>query len=167
MAPLMAAGGKADWRATLLAKEHGYRMYRQTGTSDRDLKRGLWQPEEAFARKHPSQSWMQLEDVIAHKVKRHCAGRSLEHFAARQAAADLTQVPSWVAGCGPGTLPDTSRAGPGAQAGHWHSQKHGSCTLGKTLPYKEQTEKCEYSKLVCRINFPKCAAGAVYKPTAP
>ena len=91
----------------------------------------------------------------------------LPPFAARQAAADLTQVPSWVVGFSPGTLPGELRLGPGGEAGHWLSQAPGAKrAFAETLPFMEQTEKCKYSKLVCRINFPTCAAGAVYKPTA-
>ena len=103
---------------------------------------------------------------MAKQVKAHCRGRSLQPFAARQAAADLTQVPSWVVGFSPSTLPGESRLGPGGEAGHWHSQAPGAKrAFAETLPFMEQTDKCEYSKLVCRINFPTCAAGAVYKPT--
>ncbi|CAK0848942.1 unnamed protein product [Prorocentrum cordatum] len=112
--------------------------------------------------------WAALESEIAKQMRRYCRGRGREHFSARQAAADMTQVPGWVSGLGPGSRPATSRAGPGAQAVHYLAEAAVGKRTKRTprfMDYKEQTEKCEYSKLVCRLTFPAAAVAARCTPT--
>ncbi len=80
----------------------------------------------------------------------------------------MTQVPGWVAGMSVGSLPSTSPPGPGAAAGYWLNKaaEGEACeSIPEALPYLQQTGYCEYSKLVCRLNFQSCADKAQYKPT--
>ncbi len=57
--------------------------------------------------------------VLLNRSPSRAGGNTEQHFAARHAAANLSQLPGWVTGLGPGKLPATSRVGPGAEAGHW------------------------------------------------
>ena len=116
-------------------------------------------------------SFPRLEDKIAKVVHIYCKGTKLEHFAARQAAADLCKVPGFVGGLADDKRPVSSRVGPGAYVGHFFEQKAcgGTCansSIPKELPYQEQTEKCEYGKVMKRLNFPHIQKGSQYKPAS-
>lgn len=166
---LAAAGRGGSFAAALHKTKRGFRTYRQTGLSDRALCRGTMPAAKACAASRPYPDWASLEDEVARQMRKHCRGHGLEHFSARQAAADLSQLPGWVTGQGPGVRPSESRVGPGAQAGHYLAEaaigtRHGQ--MPATLPYQEQTEKCEYGKLVCRLNFVAAAAAGRYTPAA-
>jgi len=163
----MSQSGKAFWKGSILSTKRGHHVYRQTGVSDRNLKRNLLYAAAAVSKKRSYDDWGLLEKEMAKQVAKYCGG-SIQDFAARQAAADMTQVPNWVKDMGPGVLPETSPTGPGAEAGYWHekaSQGSADQRVPAVMPYLEQTCYCEYSKLVCRINFPECAEIAKYRPT--
>ena len=69
---------------------------------------------------------------------------------------------------GPGVMPKTSPTGPGAEAGYWQDKASQGAAGGKVpadMSYVEQIYFFEYSKLVCRMNFPECAEIAVCSPS--
>ena len=162
---LAKAANPAD---ALLLTKRGNGTYRQTGIGDDQLRKGLGNVAKEVTKCKPYKDWFCLEDKIAEEMNKHCKGNKIEQFAARQAAADLTQTPNWVTGMRSGILPDSSRTGCGAAIGHYFEARAEGENHGKsaplTLPFLEQTAKCEYGKLVCRMNFPVYARAAVYKP---
>ncbi|CAK0875051.1 unnamed protein product [Prorocentrum cordatum] len=130
---LTAIGG------ALTHETRGVRTCRQTGLSDKKLAIGLSAASAACAARRPFSDWATLGDEIATQMRKYCRGRGREHFSARQAAADLTQAGHYLAAAADGKK--TKRI-PGF------------------MNYKEQAEKCEYSKLVCRMTSPAAAAAA-------
>ena len=77
------------------------------------------------------------------------------------------KVPDLV-GCLVGGCPVRSRVGPGAKIGHYFEQTAKGIKkprVATDLPYIEQTEKCEFSKLICRMNFPEAREDARYIPS--
>ncbi|CAK0797684.1 unnamed protein product, partial [Prorocentrum cordatum] len=138
---LIAVGG------ALSHTKQGFRTYRQTGLSDKKLAIGLSAASAASAAPRPFPDWATLENEIATQIQKYCWGRSV-------------RVGDW-----PRARLQAShfRAGPGAQAGHYlaaaadgKKTKH----IPRFTNYKEQTEKCENSKLVCRMTFPAASAAA-------
>ncbi|CAK0886817.1 unnamed protein product, partial [Prorocentrum cordatum] len=146
---LAAAGRGGCFAAALTKTTRGFRTYRQTGLSDRALCRSTVPAAEACATSRPYPDRESLEDEVARQMRKHCRGCGLEHFSARQAAADLSQLPGWAGHC-------LAAAAVGT--------RHGQ--MPATLPHQEQTEKCEYGKLVCRLNFAAAASAARYTPAA-
>ena len=147
LATTIALNGPKAWQSSLVSCKRAC-VYRQSSHSDSSLKRGLRLAASAVSSKLPYATWTALEMEMAEQVRQHCGG-TLERFAARQAAADMTQESNWVAGHDSGNLPALCPVGPGAEVGHWHSEaaegsKH--CAMPQTLPFLEQTAKCEYGK---------------------
>ena len=166
LAAEMLRAGRTQWKQSILSTKRGHHVYRQTGVSDGKLRQNLLCAAQDVHKKKPYDDWGSLEEEISKRVAKHCGG-SNQNFAARQAAADVTQVAGWVKDMGPGVLPKTSPTGPGAEAGYWLDRAgkgDADVTVPSVMPYFEQTCSCEYSKLVCRMNFPECAEIAVYKP---
>ena len=142
--------------------------YRQLSFSNATLARVIRKAAGALVKRAPYNSWHELEDEAAAAVQRLCGRGNLEQFAARQAAADLFRCHGWVRDGGPASRPHTSRAGPGAQVGWYLGQKAAGANqfvrCPTELPYQEQTERCEYSKLVKRLNFNGLRRFAMYRP---
>ena len=87
----------------------------------------------------------------------------MQHFSARQIAADLFKVKGVVRGLRLDRRPVTSRLGCDAISGHYMVERADGVpahlvTGPKELPYQEQTETCEYGKLVRRLSFPDKSA---------
>ena len=90
-----AAGRGGSFTAAFYKTKRGFRTYRQTGLSDRALCRGTTPAAKARAASCPYPDWTSLEDEVARQMRKHCRGHGLEHFSARQSAADLSQLPGW------------------------------------------------------------------------
>ena len=169
----LANAGRAELPSLVSAARKGHATYRQTGTLKAQLARGaMAAAADVVAKPTGYGSFTALEDKIAAAVRRRCGGTKTEHFSARQAAADLCKSGIVrVAGLAEDGRPTTSRTGCGAAAGHYLAErakgvKKHLVRIPKTLPYQEQTETCEYGKLVKRINFPYLQKRAAYRPAA-
>jgi hypothetical protein len=142
--------------------------YRQTGVTDENLSVGVLKVSNAIEKGLPCASRAKLELDVGRAVKRICSGTKTEYFAARQVAADLCVQPGYIHGAT--CRPEASKLGPGSKAGwYWGERASGESepsVAPKELPYQEQTERCEYSKLVKRLTFPElCTAdGCKYVP---
>ncbi len=117
LATALALAWPAAFSKEMCRGQRAAGTYRHTGHSDAELKTATWRAARDVAAERPFASWEALEDRIAEQVACQCGAASRQAFAARQAAADLTQVAGCVHGLRRGQLPKTSRLGTGAQAG--------------------------------------------------
>lgn len=143
------------------------KCYRQTGIVDSQLLSGVESAVTKVCAQARYLKWEELESVIAQTMKSACNGTKLEHFASRQSAADLCKIKGFVGDLTPQRCPKTSKLGPGAEVGYWHSQKamgYRKVSIPKRLPYLDQSGYCEYHKLICRWNFPHLKQKARYIP---
>ena len=142
-------------------------VYRQTGITDEQLTEGVVSAARKLVKRAPFADFGALELEVGSFMQRECSGAKFEAFAARQTAADLCRMDGMVRNVSEDGRPLTSPLGPGAKAGWFHGEralrgKRCKVQFPKRLDYLEQTARCEYSKLVCRVNFPRLAANALY-----
>jgi len=161
LAPSLLSAKGRDFCHTVKVHKNGCSTYLQSGTTNAQLAKGLQETAVELAARRPYKSWEKLEDKIAATVLAKCGKYSLEHFAARQAAADLYKVPGWVSGGGPNKIPGQCTLGPGALDG-WklseRSQKmrhraYKPCKAPRRTQFRKQTILCEYHKVVKRTRF--------------
>ena len=173
LAQKLAAATSADFEKLVREEKNADNTYRQLGSSKGDLAKGVLASARTIAAAAPYRDWEKLEDSVALAVKKHCAATTLEHFCARQVAADLCRRAGFVRNLAAGARPKTSRLGPGAQKGWYFAElakrkaarNHKLSRAPERVAYRQQTVLCEYSKLVKRFNFPLLAKRHLYIPS--
>ena len=171
LAKQLTAASPAEFKRSVSSSTNGV-AYEQTGLTKEQVASGVLAAATYIAEKAPYANWEALESRIASVMKKRCGGYCLEHFSARQVAADCCRLVGFVKDLARGQRPKLCPLGPGARKGCYFAERakrflnprYKPKQVQKKCVSRRQTGYCEYMKLVRRLNFRTAFLRALYTP---